>query len=376
MTNEKKTQYTPTTSEMLRDKLTKELEHRQTARQTAQTDRKTDEKTARQTDRRQKAHETLKTVEDAFLDGTMDEHTNELQLLSYIIALTVLNKCISVSDNDTLRLMKTELIRAKKTLEKIVYNGGIASELKPNKDGILKSIVLDKSSSAYLSAASHENLGGDGLDLMQVAILSLYSEYEKAKAENRLVSGWLENPYNTRKLSRKVYIDESKKPEFETVETTAIQQCYKTVRKEIQSNKALSFNSGYSYVSMTTTDELSGIDEIIYKRYGKYADIGGYTETINGQTKIYTADETTAETMETLVQALNLTARQTAILEYRLKGYGNKAIANTLNITKDTVKDHLKKIRKTATNSDIFKGKISEKALEKIVTITLENLSE
>ena len=138
----------------------------------------------------------------------------------------------------------------------------------------------------------------------------------------------------------------------------------------------MNFNSGYSYISITTTDELSGIDEIMYKRYGKYADIGGYTETINGQTKVYTADETTAETMETLVKALNLTARQTAILEYRLKGYGNKAIANTLNITRETVKDHLKKIRKIAINSDIFKGKISEKALEKIISIATENLSE
>lgn len=127
-------------------------------------------------------------------------------------------------------------------------------------------------------------------------------------------------------------------------EAVPIQLVYRAVRKYISGTKnggSLGAD-GYSYIAITDTDTdtETGIDTVIYRRLGKYADIGGYTSE-----GLYTVSEEDVTRIDGIISRLDLTREQKRILSLRQGGYSFGAIADTLGITQEAVKKAIKRIR-------------------------------
>lgn len=129
-------------------------------------------------------------------------------------------------------------------------------------------------------------------------------------------------------------------------EAVPIQLVYRAVRKHISGmkNGGSLGADGYSYIAITDTDTDTdtniGIDTVIYRRLGKYADIGGYTS--DG---LYTVSEEDVAKVDSILARLDLTREQRRILSLRQGGYSLGAIADILGISQEAVKKALKRIR-------------------------------
>lgn len=129
-------------------------------------------------------------------------------------------------------------------------------------------------------------------------------------------------------------------------EAVPIQLAYRAVRKYISGmkNGGSLGADGYSYIAITDTDTDTdtdtGIDTVIYRRLGKYADIGGYTSE-----GLYTVSEEDVAKVDGILARLDLTREQKRILSLRQGGYSFGAIADTLGITQEAVKKAVKRIR-------------------------------
>lgn len=127
-------------------------------------------------------------------------------------------------------------------------------------------------------------------------------------------------------------------------EAVPIQLVYRAVRKYISGTKnggSLGAD-GYSYIAITDTDTdtETGIDTVIYRRLGKYADIGGYTSE-----GLYTVSEEDVTRIDGIISRLDLTREQKRILSLRQGGYSFGAIADILGVTQEAVKKAVKRIR-------------------------------
>lgn len=278
-------------------------------------------------------------------------YATALSDLATAVAFSVLKKCIDVAHNETLVKVRQSLARDLHTLDTIAHASETAYATRYTADGDTTTVIADKDAYSVLTALCAESLG-DGIDLQHTAVLAILEETRKATERGQQPPEFMEKPYSVRRLKRKVWINTADSVKgWETVETTPIQEVYKAVRREIENNKALHTDpkSGYTYLEELATDSETDTDSVIYRRFGKYADIGGAVTDFNGKETAYTADRATAETMDTLLEALNLTARQAEILQLRLRGYGYKAIATYIGIRPDSVRDCMKAIQRKAT---------------------------
>lgn len=188
---------------------------------------------------------------------------------------------------------------------------------------------------------------GEDTTLVNTAVVAILEEYSKQAERNEKIN--LEAKYEKRVLNKKIYIQEDPDDCYKTITTTPIQEVYKAIRREIDNSGSVKTDTnGYSYTSMSVHDDVSGLDEIVYKRYGKYADIGGYVTDFNGSQTVYTAQEEVAESIESWLEKLNLTARQAQIVNYRLQGYGYKAIGTKLGVRADNIRNAMKAIQAKA----------------------------
>lgn len=194
----------------------------------------------------------------------------------------------------------------------------------------------------------------DGIDLVQTAALALWEQ----STERAAGTGWLDTPYTVRRLSRRVYIQLDDSAAYREIETTPIQEAFRAVRHAVENSRAVQTDprNGYMYLEELTADGL----DTIYRRLGRYADVGGYA--VNGHVSdmagapagygtgdgLCTADGETARSMAELVAALNLTAKQARVLKYRLQGYGYKAIATACGVSDKAIKDTVRKIQRRA----------------------------
>lgn len=268
-------------------------------------------------------------------------YANALTDLATAVAYSVLKKCITVSQNPTLIQTRQDLARDLHNLDRIAYANENAYETRYNADGERYTAIIDKDLHNALSTLCGQTFG-DGLDLVNDAIVCILAETEKAKDRNggTLPPAFMEQSYTIRRLNRKVWIKTSESVNgWETTTTTAIQETYKAVRRAIDQSRAIQTDprNGYTYIADISTDPESGIGETIYRRFGKYADIGGTVTDINGKETAYTADEQTAHDLDTLIESMNLTAKQAKVLALRQSGYGYKAIATYLGVTQRAV---------------------------------------
>lgn len=264
-------------------------------------------------------------------------YTQALENLAYAVAYSVLKKCIDTSYNETLVSIRYELTRDKHALNNVIHCSEHATKLAYNDNGDLVQVTLDSDCKKALATLTSVTLG-DGLDLVNDAIIAILEETEKQLARGEKLD--LEKVYTVRRLNKKVWIKSADSVNgWETVETTPIREIYKAVRRSINSSRALATDprNGYSYIEDLSKDNETGETTTIYRRLTKYADLGGYATDYNNACTFYTVDSETVKDVDDLLTSLNLTKRQAQILELRQRGYGYKAIATYLGVTQRAV---------------------------------------
>ena len=282
------------------------------------------------------------------------EYADALTDLATAVAYSVLKKCIDTGYNETLVSIRYELTRDRQTQVNLAHCSEHSTRLTYNADGDMIQETIDSDCRKALTDLASQSWG-DGLDLVNTAIVAILEETEKQTARGELVD--LERPYTVRRLKKKVWIKSADSVNgWETVETSPIREIYKAVRRAIDVSRAAATDprNGYSYLEEIATDPDSGEGTTIYRRLTKYADLGGYACDYNGACTLYSADSATVADSETLVSALNLTKRQAQALKLRQSGYGYKAIATYLGIRPDSVRDIFKAIQKKAKSSGVF----------------------
>lgn len=278
------------------------------------------------------------------------DSTQELTALATAVAYSVLNKCIdpqrktaadreTVSDNGynpALVQLKRGIAADLATLDNLRTATNKATRTAYNADGDLTTETVDKDAEKAVAALVGETLS-DGIDLVNAAALAIL---EQTAEHADPAAPWLDTPYTTRRLSRRVYIRTEDSRAYRDETTTPIQEVYRAVRQAVQNSRATQTDprNGYTYIE----DCADGL-ETIYYRLQKYADLGGYNCDGN-----YTADRQTVEDYETTVARLDLTDRQAQVLRLRMQGKGYKAIATYLGVTQRAIAKTVEQVQKKA----------------------------
>lgn len=293
-------------------------------------------------------------------DKTSVAFSNVLDELATAVAYSVIKKCLDpqqkgrkdgqVSNsgcNTQLDEVKRSIYRDKNTLANIDYSCKQAFATVYNEDGDRQTKTKDSDYRYAYNKLSQQTLG-DGLDLVHVAMVALLDESEKA---DRTKANFLENTYEVRRLKKKIWIKSADSVNgWETVETSPIKEVYKAVRREIANSRSLNIDpsNGYLYLEDLATDEESNEESTIYRRLNKFSDLAGNVTDFNGAVKFETVDANSVTDYDAMVEELELTARQTKIVELRMGGYGYVAIATYLGVNEKSVRDVLKTVQKKA----------------------------
>lgn len=290
-------------------------------------------------------------------DSNSEKFTAVATDLATAVAFSVLRKCLDPQAksgkpsnsgcNPQLDEVKRSIYRDTNTLKNIDYSCKKAFLTVYNEDGDRQTKTADRDYRYAYNKLTQQTLG-DGLDLVNTAIVSLLDECTKVDttAEN-----FLETVYTVRRLKKKVWIkvDDSVNG-WETVETSPIREVYKAVRREVANNRSLNIDpsNGYMYLEDLTRDEESNEETVIYRRLNKYSDLAGNVTDFNGAVKFETVDSTSVTDYDTMVEKLELTTRQAQILQLRMSGYGYIAIGTYLGVNEKSVRDVLKTVQKKA----------------------------
>lgn len=304
-------------------------------------------KTNKNKEAKKNFEEVITAYENAVMNATSDkELASAMYSLATACTYSVIKKCVDVSADKTLITLRNNLTEDLNSLSKIKYIVDNAFETKFNEDGEMRTICKDGQLKATFDKLMSERLS-DGMSLVHDGISAMNTEVQKARENGRLTAGFMTEPYYMRKLDKRVIIKFEDSAKWGDKVTTPIQEVFKAIRAQIiDSRSARVCTNGYLYLSDLVTDEETGISEEIYRRFNKYADIGGYVVDFNGAITAYTADEQTAVDTYDIIKKLDLTVKQNRTLELRLSGCGLKAIGSYYGITPHAVKKTLEKIQK------------------------------
>lgn len=290
-------------------------------------------------------------------DSNSEKFTAVATDLATAVAFSVLRKCLDPQAksgkpsnsgcNPQLDEVKRSIYRDTNTLKNIDYSCKKAFVTVYSEDGDRQTKTADSDYRYAYNKLTQQTLG-DGLDLVNTAIVSLLDECTKVDttAEN-----FLETVYTVRRLKKKVWIKvEDSVNGWETVETSPIREVYKAVRREVANNRSLNIDpsNGYMYLEDLTRDEESNEETVIYRRLNKYSDLAGNVTDFNGAVKFETVDSASVTDYDTMVEKLELTTRQAQILQLRMSGYGYIAIGTYLGVNEKSVRDVLKTVQKKA----------------------------
>ena len=196
----------------------------------------------------------LRKYETAYRQGKNNtDFADVLEEVATAIAYSVLKKCIDVSQNEQLIDVRRSIAKDRNTLQNIDYSSKHAFKTVYTADGDRQQQTADASYRDAYNKLTQQTLG-DGLDLVNTAIVSLLDETEKTDTAKE---NFLELPYTVRRLKKKVWIKlEDSVGGWETVETTPIQEVYKAVRREIENSRAMSTDArnGYTYLEEVAQD--------------------------------------------------------------------------------------------------------------------------
>ena len=255
------------------------------------------------------------------------EYLEALQKLSLSCAHSVLKKVI-----DPRRHSKTA-----ESVDNSGFNPALVS-MKNELNRVFKELdIITKTDDDKIIDKLCQNDTGDGFDLVQTATLSILEETEKQWKRDGYID--LEKPYTVKRLKSRVRNKvDSESTKMEVVETTPIQEVYRSIRKYISDSKSVKIDpeNGYTYLEDYISDD-TGNDMCIYYRLPKYADIGGRVVDYNGKETSYTVDMQSVLDTESIIKSLDLTDRQMQVLIYRIKGYGIRMIGEKLNVSRQAV---------------------------------------
>ena len=290
-------------------------------------------------------------------DSNSAKFTEVATDLATAIAFSVLRKCLDPQAksgkpsnsgcNPQLDEVKRSIYRDTNTLKNIDYSCKKAFITVYNEDGDRQTKTADSDYRYAYNKLTQQTLG-DGLDLVNTAIVSLLDECTKVDttAEN-----FLETVYTVRRLKKKVWIKvEDSANGWETVETSPIREVYKAVRREVANNRSLNIDpsNGYMYLEDLARDEESNEETTIYRRLNKFSDLAGNVTDFNGAVKFETVDSASVTDYDTMIEKLELTTRQAQVLQLRMSGYGYIAIGTYLGVNEKSVRDVLKTVQKKA----------------------------
>ena len=223
-----------------------------------------------------------------------------------------------------------------------------ATVLKFTEDGY-RTEVADRAAKAAADTLAEDTLS-DGGDMVNAAVVAILEQ-----TESHAIPGeaWMEKPYTLRRLSRHVLIKSEDAAAWEEVQTTPIQEVYRAIRREVQNSRAVQTDprNGYLYIEEIATDPESNAADFVYRRLGKWADLGGYVTTGhldahgNARPGAYTADAQAAADYDSIIAALNLTDRQARVVTLRMRGYGSTAIGTYLGIDAGHVRRTLRQVQ-------------------------------
>lgn len=286
--------------------------------------------------------------------------TKALTDLATAITYSVLNKCLdpqrkkalkngtssNSGQNPLLRKLKADIYAENNRRDRLNFCLDNFQKEVYNANGDVE-IITDRELNKAIDELI-KNPITDSQDLVQECILALLEECNRMKRSGALVD--LERPYIKRALSKRVVIKTKDSSAWTDVETTPIQEVYRAIRRYIMNNRAFLADARckYTYIAELSADTESDTVDTVYRRLGKYADLGGYAKDFNGATTLYSVEKETVYKLDELVEKLNLTKRQAEILDLRQQGYGVKAIATYLKIKKQSVQVHLSRIQAEA----------------------------
>ena len=277
--------------------------------------------------------------ENVYSASVIDHADNETELynagqaLAMACVYSVLKKLLNVSpDRRNIAAMRVDVAKHSRIDAAMdVLNDNITIEYDKNGDYTSKTIdgETDKAIIKFLHQCD-----GDGVDLIGDAWIAILEESNK---EDYFSSGWMTRPYKTRKLKYKVYTKSGNKTaEWQTEETTHIQQIFKAIRRSIEAQRAIkSASEKYIYLDRIETDAETETEVKVYDRYNAL-DIG--SETCDCAA-VYTADAETVYSIDNAIGKMNLTKRQAEVLALALKGKGDTEIADLLHVKKQTIRD-------------------------------------
>lgn len=290
-------------------------------------------------------------------DSTSAKFTEVTTDLATAIAYSVIRKCLDPQAkggktsnsgcNPQLEEVRRSIYRDTNTLKNIDYSCTEAFTIVYNEDGDRQTKTKDSDYRYAYNKLTQQTLG-DGLDLVNTAIVSLLDECTKV---DTTTGNFLETVYTVRKLKKKVWIKVSDSVNgWETVETSPIREVYKAVRREVANNRSLNIDpsNGYLYLEDLAKDEESNEETTVYRRLNKYTDLAGNVTDFNGAVKFATVDSGSVADYDKMTEALELTARQAQVLQLRMSGYGCVAIGTYLGVKEESVRSVLQTIQKKA----------------------------
>lgn len=290
-------------------------------------------------------------------DSTSAKFTEVTTDLATAVAYSVIRKCLDPQAksektsnsgcNPQLEEVKRSIYRDTNTLKNIDYSCKEAFTTVYNEDGDRQTKTKDSDYRYAYNKLTQQTLG-DGLDLVNTAIVSLLDECTKV---DTTTGNFLETVYTVRKLKKKVWIKVSDSVNgWETVETSPIREVYKAVRREVANNRSLNIDpsNGYLYLEDLAKDEESNEEATVYRRLNKYTDLAGNVTDFNGAVKFETVDSGSVADYDKMTEALELTARQAQVLQLRMSGYGCVAIGTYLGVKEESVRSVLQTIQKKA----------------------------
>lgn len=194
---------------------------------------------------------------------------------------------------------------------------------------------------------------GDGMEIVHSAFAVGLDEVEKH-------NGDLETPYLISRVGRRVWYDDPDICKPTESETCGISEMFRAARRHIQDNRAVSTDAAnrhqyieYKYSEFSDNDELSDYSEdfTVYRRMPTA--YSGTDDT--ALTDAIASDRGDADIIDNSIERLGLSEKEEKILRYRLRGYGERATAKALGLTRNAVHGTINRIRSKARKSDLFK---------------------
>lgn len=259
------------------------------------------------------------------------------------------DKLTDAGHNPLLVNMLKDIFKDEKTLDAIAYANEFAFECAFNSNGDYERDIVNSDLANALDDMMTDTLG-DGLDLVNDAVVAILEEMQKQREREPSMFVDFERVYNKRVLNRKVWIKETDGAQaWKTIETSPIKEVYKHIRRAIESSRAVQCDpkNGYMYLEDLVYDD-DAEPTTVYRRLPKYADLGGSVTDFNGKETAMTADNETIERYYSALDALNLTDRQAQILKYRMQGYGYKAIGTKLGVSHNAIVNAVNKVKAKA----------------------------